>query len=109
MRLSNVMRINVNAGWLWDRLADIHYATYAAGIDWRTPDNVWTVTAEVFGVVGDADTPSGKQPRAENVLARREAQWISAGLAVFEFRGSGGLVRRQRGGETFLGGILVKV
>src|SRR5436305_10114534 len=37
LRLSNVMRINVNAGWLWDRLDDIHYATYAAGVVWRTP------------------------------------------------------------------------
>jgi hypothetical protein len=79
-RLSNVMRINVNAGWLWDRLADIHYATYAAGIDWRTPDNVWTVTAEVFGVVGDADTPSGKQPRAQVGLRWRPVDRFSMDL-----------------------------
>jgi hypothetical protein len=29
-----------------------HYATYGAGVDWRTPDNVWTLTAEVFGQLG---------------------------------------------------------
>ena len=52
LRLSNVVRINLNAGWQWDRLAGLHYATYGAGIDWRTPDNVWTLTAEMFGQLG---------------------------------------------------------
>ena len=52
LRLSNVVRINLNAGWLWDRVAERHYATYGAGIDWRTPDNVWTLTAEIFGLLG---------------------------------------------------------
>jgi hypothetical protein len=37
-----VLRINLNAGWEWDRVAGQHYATYGAGVDWRTPDNVWT-------------------------------------------------------------------
>src|SRR5262245_53565799 len=52
LRLSNVVRINLNAGWEWDRIAGQHYATYGAGIDWRTPDNVWTLTAEIFGQLG---------------------------------------------------------
>jgi hypothetical protein len=52
LRISNVLRVNLNAGWLWDRVAEQHYATYGAGIDWRTPDNVWTLTAEVFGQLG---------------------------------------------------------
>lgn len=52
LRLSNVVRINLNAGWQWDRVVDQHYATYGVGIDWRTPDNVWTLTAEVFGQLG---------------------------------------------------------
>ena len=63
LRLSDVVRINLDAGWAWDRLADIHYATYAAGADWRTPDNVWTLTAEVFGLIGQADSAPAKQPR----------------------------------------------
>jgi len=46
LRLSNVLRINLNAGWQWDRIAGRHYATYGAGVDWRTPDNVWTLTAK---------------------------------------------------------------
>jgi hypothetical protein len=52
LRLSNVVRVNLNGGWQWDRIADRHYLTYGAGVDWRTPDNVWTLTAEVFGQLG---------------------------------------------------------
>jgi hypothetical protein len=107
LRLSKVMRINVNAGWTWDRLADIHYATYAAGVDWRTPDNVWTLTAEVFGLVGDSDKASGKQPRFQlgtrwrpvdrlsfdviygrNILGEN-ANWVTFGTSI-RFPASGG-------------------
>ncbi len=63
LRLSEVVRINLNAGWLWDRIADRHYLTYGAGVDWRTPDNVWTLTAELFGQIGDADLATTVQPR----------------------------------------------
>jgi len=63
LRLSEVVRINLNAGWQWDRVADRHLFTYGAGVDWRTPDNVWTLTAEVFGQLGTADAPSEIQPR----------------------------------------------
>jgi hypothetical protein len=52
LRLSNVVRINLNAGWQWDRAADRHYMTFGSGLDWRTPDNVWTLTAEVYGQLG---------------------------------------------------------
>jgi len=49
LRLNNVVRINLNGGWQWDRLLDRHYLTYGAGFDLRTPDNIWTLTGEVFG------------------------------------------------------------
>ena len=52
LRLSNVVRINLNGGWEWDRVADKHYLTYGAGMDWRTHDNIWTLTAEIFGQLG---------------------------------------------------------
>ena len=63
LRLSEVMRINLNAGWLWDRVADRHFFTYGAGFDLRTPDNIWTLTAEVFGQAGVAETGPEIQPR----------------------------------------------
>jgi hypothetical protein len=50
LRISNVLRINLNGGWFFDRIAARHYATYGAGLDWRTPDNLWTFTGEVFGL-----------------------------------------------------------
>jgi hypothetical protein len=66
LRLSDVVRVNLNAGWLWDRIADRHYLTYGAGVDWRTPDNVWTLTAEVFGQLGNIPEDTARtlvQPR----------------------------------------------
>jgi hypothetical protein len=64
LRVSNVVRINLNAGWQRDRIASHDYFTYGAGFDWRTPDNVWTLTGEVFGMVGAADDTRGPvEPR----------------------------------------------
>ena len=56
LRVSNVVRINLNVGWQLDRTTDHNYFTYGAGFDWRTPDNVWTLTGEVFGQAGAAWT-----------------------------------------------------
>jgi hypothetical protein len=64
LRVSNVLRFNLNAGYLRDRVAEHDYFTYGAGFDWRTPDNVWTLTGEVFGLVGAADDTRGPvEPR----------------------------------------------
>ena len=72
LRLSEVVRINVNGGWLWDRTVDRHYLTYGIGIDWRTPDNVWTLTAEVFGQTGaSTEVASVAQPRFQAGLRWR--------------------------------------
>ena len=71
IRLSENMRLNLNGGWLWDRVADLHYLTYGAGFDLRTPDNVWTLTAEVFGQAGQSDVPSVVQPRFQVGLRYR--------------------------------------
>jgi hypothetical protein len=65
IRLSDVMRVNLDWGWLWDRTLDRHYVTYGAGVDLRTPDNVWTLTAEIFGQFGSPvpDARGVTQPR----------------------------------------------
>jgi hypothetical protein len=63
LRLSEVVRINVNAGWQFDRTANQHYFTYGLGFDWRTPDNVWTWTGEVFGLAGRAEQAGMVEPR----------------------------------------------
>ena len=71
LRLSEVVRINVNAGWQLDRTVNQHYFTYGAGFDWRTPDNVWTLTGEVFGMTGAAEEPSVVRPRFQLGLRYR--------------------------------------
>lgn len=71
LRLSEVVRINVNVGWQLDRTMNQHYFTYGVGFDWRTPDNVWTWTAEVFGQAGAAEIASVVQPRFQTGIRYR--------------------------------------
>jgi hypothetical protein len=71
LRLSEVVRINVNVGWQLDRTVNEHYFTYGAGFDWRTPDNVWTWTGEVFGQLGKAEDRSTVQPRFQTGIRYR--------------------------------------
>jgi hypothetical protein len=100
LRLSNVVRINLNAGWMWDRTVDRHYLTYGAGVDWRTPDNVYTLTVEVFGQLGASDGSSVTWPRFQTGFRYRpvdaysfdiiygrnitgeNANWITAGTTI---------------------------
>jgi hypothetical protein len=85
---------------MWDRTVDRHYLTYGAGVDWRTADNVYTLTAEVFGQVGSSDISSVTQPRFQlgmrfrpidafsvDVICGRNitgenANWITAGTTI---------------------------
>src|SRR4051794_32121367 len=71
LRLSNVVRINLNAGWQLDRTTDRHFFTYGAGFDWRTPDNVWTLTGEMFGQAGAAEERGTVEPRFQLGLRYR--------------------------------------
>jgi hypothetical protein len=82
LRLSNVARLNLNAGWSFDAIANRHYVTYGAGVDLRTPDNVWTLTAEVFGQIGEADMRSQVQPRVQMGLRWRPIDRFSMDLIV---------------------------
>jgi hypothetical protein len=63
LRLTNNQRINLNIGYLRDRTTSRDYLSYGFGFDTRTSDNVWTVTAEVFGVTGVAENRTAVQPR----------------------------------------------
>lgn len=65
LRMSEVTRLNINVGFLSDTANDRKYLTYGLGFDLRTPDNVWTLTTEVFGQVGPADEGSNTRPRAQ--------------------------------------------
>ena len=104
LRISNVVRINLNVGWQLDRTTDRNYLTYGAGFDWRTPDNIWTLTGEVFGQAGAAlEQPGLVEPRFQlglryrpvdhfNIdliygrnLAGERADWITL-ATVFRFK-----------------------
>ena len=77
-RLSNVMRINLNAGVLNDRIAKQNYFTYGAGFDWRTPANDWIFTAEVFGQLGAAQEMRGvTEPRFQAGIRWRPIDAVS--------------------------------
>jgi hypothetical protein len=80
LRLSEIMRINLNAGWVWDRRTDRHLFNYGAGFDLRAPDNVWTLTAEVFGYAGDTDVKTEIQPRFQVGLRWRPIDRFSMDL-----------------------------
>jgi hypothetical protein len=75
-RLSETMRINVNAGWLWDRTVDRHYLLYGAGLDWKFTDTLqWTI--EAFGQAGASDTPSVIRPRFQTGVLYRPNEIFS--------------------------------
>jgi hypothetical protein len=80
LRVSNVVRINLNAGWQLDRTANRNYLTYGAGFDWRTPDNVWTLTGEMFGQAGVAEEPGVVQPRFQVGLRYRPVDQFNVDL-----------------------------
>jgi hypothetical protein len=80
LRLSNVVRINLNVGWQLDRTVNEHYLTYGAGFDWRTPDNVWTWTGEVFGQLGRAEVASVVQPRFQTGIRYRPVDEFNVDL-----------------------------
>src|SRR3954470_16151069 len=63
-RLSETMRINLNGGWLWDRIVDRHYLLYGIGWDWKFTE-VLQLTVEAFGQAGRADAPGVTRPRLQ--------------------------------------------
>ena len=75
-RLSETMRINLNAGWLWDRTVDRHYLTYGIGYDWKFTDVLqWTI--EAYGQAGASDTPSVVRPRFQTGVRYRPNEIFS--------------------------------
>jgi hypothetical protein len=75
-RLSENTRINVNAGWLWDRTVDRHYLTYGVGFDWKFTDVLqWTI--EAYGQAGATDTPSVVRPRFQTGVRYRPNEIFS--------------------------------
>jgi len=109
------MRINLNAGWLWDRTVDRHYLIYGVGFDWKFTDVLqWTI--EAFGQAGASDVPSVVRPRFQtgvryrpneifsvdviygrNILGEN-ANWITIGTTI-RFPVPEGKPARERSGH----------
>ena len=105
-RLSETMRINAIAGWLWDRSVDRHYLIYGLGFDWKFTDTLqWTI--EAFGQAGTSDVPAVIRPRFQtgvryrpneifsvdviygHNIAGESANWITIGTTIrFPVEGS---------------------
>jgi hypothetical protein len=78
-RFSETTRINLNAGWLWDRVNDWHYFTYGIGFDWKFTDTL-QYTIELYGQAGRADMPSVIQPRLQTGIRYRPNETFSVDL-----------------------------
>ena len=99
--VSEQFRINVNSGWLYDRIANLHWWTWGAGFEWNFVKQL-TLIAEIFGQAGHKveDQPSLSDPRFQAGLrftpvehfdidviygrniAGENANWITVGLNV---------------------------
>jgi hypothetical protein len=77
MRTSENTRFNVNVGYTRDRIAEKNFLTYGFGLDIRTPDNVWTLTAEAYGQLNSYEVGSGVQPRFQVGLRYRPIERFS--------------------------------
>jgi hypothetical protein len=73
--ISESFRINVNGGWLWDRVAERHYLTWGAGFEWNFVKPV-TLIAEVFGQSGRLPAVAVDEPPPRSITQPR----LQAGL-----------------------------
>jgi hypothetical protein len=100
--VSETFKLNVNAGWTYDRVNVLHYATYGAGFEWiPVKDGPVTLIAEVFGLIGERTDPrSIIDPRLQagiritpietldldliygRNIAGENANWVTLGLNV---------------------------
>jgi hypothetical protein len=65
IQASKDVRLNLNAGWLYDGIARVNYGTYGAGFEWNFVQPL-TLIGEVFGFAGPRqDVRSVIEPRAQ--------------------------------------------
>jgi len=76
LRLSERLRLNLNVGWMLDRVLDAHFVTYGAGFDWIV-HGPWILTAEVFGQTGHEGLGSVVKPRWQAGLRLRPVDAFS--------------------------------
>jgi hypothetical protein len=95
------VKINLNAGWLYNLPNERHWGTWGVGVDWSVNDRI-SLIGEAFGLLfnDDPDRPHATDPRAQFVvrfkpnedidfdviygrnLLGENAHWITVGLNV---------------------------
>ena len=73
------MRINLNGGWLWDRMADRHYFTYGAGFDWKFTDTC-SGPSKRSGRPARRTMPGAIRPRFQTGMRYRPNEIFSVDL-----------------------------
>lgn len=79
LRLSDTMRVNVNAGWLNDRANDRHFATYGIGWDWLFMPK-FSMTIETFGNFNGQNLGWETRPRFQGGVRYRPVDALSLDL-----------------------------
>ncbi len=74
--VSEQFKINVNAGWLYERVDQLHWFTWGAGFEWQFAEKL-TLIAEAFGQLGRLPAVEEGDPPPPNSL--REPR-LQAGL-----------------------------
>jgi hypothetical protein len=65
IQASKDVRINVNAGWLYDAVVNVSYGTWGAGFEWNFVQPL-TLIGEVFGLAGpQQDVRTVTEPRVQ--------------------------------------------
>lgn len=79
LRLSETMRVNINGGWLNDRPADRHFATWGIGWDWLFMPR-FSLTLEGFGQLAGQDLGWQTRPRFQGGVRYRPIDAFSVDL-----------------------------
>jgi hypothetical protein len=95
-KFTEQFKLNLNAGWVYDRPMEQHLFSWGAGVEW-VPVEKWTVIAEVFGFAGNG---VNNDPRVQaglrytpieafdidviygHNIAGERAHWVTVGFNV---------------------------
>ena len=98
-KVTEEFRFHLNAGWLWNPVNDVHFATYGGAVEWEFVKQ-FTLIGEVFGLIGAAQQQAVIQPRFQAGLrytpiealdfdliygrniGGENANWITVGMNV---------------------------
>ena len=72
-QIQDKLRVNVNAGWLYDNSAKIHYLTWGAGFEWNFI-KPFTLIGEVYGQTGRLPAAEADEAPLSKTIVQPRAQ-----------------------------------